>query len=595
VSEIHQCSTIDQWNHIPGTKNPADICSRGVSSIGELSKDDGLKSWFKGPEFLWKTDENWDALLSVPNLSMADLEIKQESHTCMMNTMYPDITERYSCWMRLRKIIGWIFRFINNCRASVLKKVGYSEANLSLHDLKKAESSIIKLVQMKHFNKDHSNLKNKDVVNIRSNLAQLSPFLDKDEVLRANGRFENDTEGVVNKYPIILPPNDHVVNLIIINTHINQAHAGTEHTLAVLRETYWIIKGRKAVKTMIKSCLTCKKKHAKQLTPFMASLPAYRLEVGLPVFSNTGVDYFGPLEIKQGRKRLKRWGCLFTCLNTRAVHLEIAESLETDSFPNCLMRFTSRRGTPKLIVSDCGTNFKGASKEIKENLKHFNQSQLNVYSLKKGFQWQFNPPSSPHMGGIWERMVRTVKSSLYTVMNKVVLTEFQLQTLIIEVENIVNSRPLTYVSEDVNDLHAITPNHFLRGNSIYRHEIFSAENISHRKRWRQVQMLSDHYWRRWVKEYLPTLLTRKKWHDRKNMNLPIGSLVLVNDGIHDKYSWPLARITKCMPGKDGISRVYEIKTKSGMYVRPAAKIYPLEEETYYEVPQGGQDVTVESD
>ena len=136
-----------------------------------------------------------------------------------------------------------------------------------------------------------------------------------------------------------------------------------------------------------------------------------------PPFTYVGADMFGPLFIKQGRSKPKRWGCIFTCTCTRAIHLELAPSLETDDFINVLRQFVTRRGTPKEIRTDCGTNFRGADNELKKALALWNDNQLTDKLSQRGIRWVFNPPYAPHFAGVWERLIRNVKNALKTILN----------------------------------------------------------------------------------------------------------------------------------------------------------------------------------
>ena len=301
----------------------------------------------------------------------------------------------------------------------------------------------------------------------------------------------------------------------------------------------------------------------------MSDLPLTRTETMKPPFTNTGIDLFGPITIKQRRARLKRWGALFTCFNTRAIHIESVEGLDTDSFINALVRL-NRRGKPEKIFSDCGTNLKGTASELK-----LQPSQINQFAVKDGITWDFNPPGSPHMGGVWERIVRVVKQVMYSMIKNTVLTDFQLATIFTEIENIRNNRPLTYVSDNIDDFEPLTPNHFLVGK--YNSEISTNDNedISSRKRWKQVQAITKQFWNRWTQEYLPTLQTRKKWKNQEE-NIKPGTLVLLREEVLRRNKWPLGRILDVYPGKDNVTRVVKVKTATGEYIRPATKIYPLE-------------------
>lgn len=311
----------------------------------------------------------------------------------------------------------------------------------------------------------------------------------------------------------------------------------------------------------------------------MASLPQSRLEAFTPPFYNTGVDYFGPLLVKERRSTVKRYGCLFTCLVTRAVHLEIAHSLETDSFIMALRRMMARRGKPRNIYSDNGTNFVGAERELKECLDGMDQAKISDTLSRDRIQWFFNPPSAPHFGGVWERLVKSAKKALKITLNGQLVNDETLLTLTAEVESLLNSRPLTHVSVDPQDLEAITPNHFLIGRNSPNvpPDVFDERDLNSKKRWRQAQTLTDHFWRRWLREYVPALTERRKWRTRPQNHAQIGDLVLVVEDNLPRGRWNLGRIVKTFPGDDGLIRTVEVQTKQGTFKRPVAKLCLLEE------------------
>ena len=236
----------------------------------------------------------------------------------------------------------------------------------------------------------------------------------------------------------------------------------------------------------------------------MGQLPTERITPDKPPFTYVGVDYFGPMYIKSGRKHLKRYGCLFTCLTTRAVHIEIAHSLDTDSFICAMQRFVSRRGRPEVIYSDNGSNLKSGEKELRESIRELNQSHITKQLSQREIVWNFNPPYASHMGGVWERLVKSVKSALKSVIKEQVLTDEGLQTLMAEVEKILNDRPITQVSTDPNDSKALTPSMLLllRVNTCMPPGVFDKNDSYCRRWWRQVQYLANIFWRRWTSIYL---------------------------------------------------------------------------------------------
>ena len=323
-----------------------------------------------------------------------------------------------------------------------------------------------------------------------------------------------------------------------------------------------------------------------RMYPYMADLPKCRTAYFEPPFHHCGVDLLGHFFIKQGRKKLKRWAVIFTCMTVRCIHLEIVENADTDAFINALRRFTNRRGCPQSMYSDCGGNFKGATAELKEFVSGLQKAAISKAAVEMNIEWNFNPPSAPHMGGAWERLVRSVKEVLSGLMFDRVLTDPQLLTLFTEVESIVNSRPLTHISNDIDDLSALTPNHILLG--MHQNWGFvadtSSDNLNSRRKWKQVQALRELFWTQWKDQYLPSLTKRGKWKDHTR-NIKVGDLVLVEeDEPIRRGKWPLARVTEVKPGSDGVVRVVHVKTKAGTYTRPVAKLRLLEDDI--ESPQG---------
>jgi len=190
-------------------------------------------------------------------------------------------------------------------------------------------------------------------------------------------------------------------------------------------------------------------------------LPAERLTPNKPPFYCIGVDFFGPFTVRQARSYVKRYGCIFTCFASRAVHLEVAHALTVDSFINAYRRVSSRRGKVHTLYSDNGTNFVGAEKERRVSLIEWNQNVLHKQLCQRGVRWQFNPPLASHMGGIWERVIRSVKKILFALLSEQRLTDESLATLLTEMEYILNSRPLTPVVMDSECQEPHTPNHLL--------------------------------------------------------------------------------------------------------------------------------------
>ena len=308
----------------------------------------------------------------------------------------------------------------------------------------------------------------------------------------------------------------------------------------------------------------------------MAELPEERLVASNP-FTNVGVDYFGPFIVKIGRRQEKRWCCLFTCLTIRAVHIEVVPKLDSDSCLNAIARFIARRGKPRTIISDNGTNFVGANKEMRAYIAEWNEQAIEERLLQEEITWKFNPPAAPHFGGVWERLVRSCKKAMYAVLGTRSVTEDVLSTTMCLVEQILNGRPLTPVSSDVSDLNALTPSDFLIGReSKCLPYIPAAEQfVDHRKLFKQAQAYADLIWNRFRKEYVPLLNSRSKWQASASKTLDEGDLVWLIEDSDKRGHYHLGRVLEVFPGADGVIRSSRVQTKDGVYKRPIVKLAPV--------------------
>lgn len=410
-----------------------------------------------------------------------------------------------------------------------------------------------------------------------SPLYKLSPILNKYGLICVGGRLKNSPISNKTRFPIILPKNHRVVELIVDEAHTRSGHSGREYVLSLLMEKFWLISERSAVRRAARDCTVCKRLLASPLEQKMGDLPADRVTPGKAPFTYVGVDYFGPFLVKRGRSRVKRYGCIFTCLTIRAIHIEIANSLDTDSFINALQRFMCRRGQPELIRSDNGTNFVGAERDLRRVLTNWNRGAIHEFLLQMEIRWIFNPPSASHMGGVWERQIRTVRKLINALCKEQILNDEGLSTLMCLVKSIVNGRPITVVSSDPNDSEPLTPNHLLllREGPVAPCDNFDKADKYCRKRWRQVHYLATIFWRRWTREYMPTLQVRHKWVEPVR-NISLGGIVLVVDEHLPRNVWLLGRGVEVHHGSDHLSRSAKVKTRTTTLVRPIRKLCLLE-------------------
>ena len=258
------------------------------------------------------------------------------------------------------------------------------------------------------------------------------------------------------------------------------------------------------------------------------------------------------------------------------MHIEVAHTLEADSFICAYQRFVSRRGKPKEIFSDNGTNFTGAERELREALVRLDQAKIYDSLRSNDVQWSFNPPEASHQGGIWERMIRSVRKILGALLKEQLVNDETLSTLLCEVERILNDRPLTSLSDHPDDPEPLTPSKLLllRPNSCIPPDVFKGHD-KYSKRWRQAQCLADSFWKRWMKEYLPALQTRQKWSVSRR-NFAVGDLVLVVDDKTPRGRWPMGLIEEVFPDSNGYVRSVKVKTATSVYRRDIRKLCLLE-------------------
>ena len=237
----------------------------------------------------------------------------------------------------------------------------------------------------------------------------------------------------------------------------------------------------------------------------------------------------------------------------------------------------ARRGKPEVMISDNGTNFTSAERELRDLVSTLDQTRIKEQVVHDGIQWRFNPPGGSHHGGIFEALIKSAKKALRAILGESKTTDEELLTAVVEVEGILNSRPLTYCSRDPNDEHVLTPNHFLHGQmgGQLAPRVIDDLAFNPRNRWRFIQDLISKCWRRLMKEYLSTLNTRNKWVEEKR-NIAPGEVVLMVDPSNPRGHWPLGRIQETFPGPDGKVRVVRVRIGGKDYVRPITKLFPLE-------------------
>ena len=568
VEIIREATHVTDWRYVPTTMNPADLASRGIKP----EETDKLERWLKGPEFLRQQTDYAEISNAAPDVDLTEeLEVKQlhatEAETVDINAWI----ERFSCRNKLLRSVAWLIKFNEYLKQKKRNKDNLTvEKQLSVQDIKTAELKVIRCMQRDVFAAEIRSLLDKRSVSSTSPLYNLCVTYE-DNLIKVGGRLQ-DTKMNIEKHPIVLGQHQ-LTDMIIRHCHESNGHVGVNHCLSLLQNDYYILKGYSNVKRVVTGCLQCKRQKKKPCQQQMAPLPQERTDFENPPFTSVGVDYFGPLMVKHGRGTAKRYGCIFSCLSTRAVHIEISHSMDSDSFLMALHRFIARRGKPAKIFSDNGRNFVGAEKELRQAIKELNSKKVNDALLIEAIEWHFIPPHAPHMGGVWERLVRSVKTVLKSLVKQELLTDEQLVSFVCEVEKVLNDRPLTVVSSDPRDATPITPNHLLllKGNSSGP---TTATNYV-KRRWEVIHKIANRFYSRYIREYLPLLQQRPKWQ-KEQENIRVNDIVLVVDENLPRGQWPLGLVVEVKQGRDDLVRSVMVKVGNNVKTRPITKLVHLE-------------------
>lgn len=571
ITEIKNLMIGTTWKHVPSEDNPADCASRGLTPE-ELNTHD---IWWSGPKWLQQTKNEWPKnLIRETNEELRSIK----SLTTQVYTL-PSFIMKFSTLKKLIRVTAYIFRFIAKCR----KNINYrTTVWLAPSELDSAFNFLVRKNQELEFAEEMKALKEKRNIRTSSRLIKLHPFLDKNGLLRVGGRIEESNIPYEGKHPIILNDKGLFTEIIIRHIHIETLHGGPQLTLNIIRQRFWILNARNSVRYLINKCIICLRQKESSEKQLMGSLPTARITQSRP-FSHTGIDYCGPFSIRlskgRGTKSQKCYVAIFVCMAVKAIHIELVSDLTTQSFLAALRRFVSRRGIPSDIYSDCGTNFIGASRILDKDLQQsLTQVQDEVAAIiaNEAISWHFNPPAAPNFGGLWEAGVKSTKYHLKRLINDRLLTFEEMVTLLTQIEGILNSRPISAFTNDIEDLTALTPGHFLIGAPIKSIPEPSLINVKENNltRWHLVQQMNQHFWKRWHQEYLHLLQQRQKWNQTKD-NIITGDLVIIKDSNLPPNKWLLGRIIMTYPGSDQLTRVMDIKTKNGILKRPISKVCKL--------------------
>ena len=423
IQFIREHTKIDQWKYVPSKENPADDTTRGLFNTTKNQR------WLKGPVFLYRDESKWPSQPKRLTIGENEREVKVKVNSVKLSYDAIVILEtRISNWTKMRRVVARMIQWLPNYRRK-----------LDVSIIQKAEGVIFQSIQRRAFIDDISNLTTKRPIKRKGSLWRLSPFLDTNGLIRVGGRISQSNAPEELKHPIILPKQSNVTKMIFQTAHQQMQHGGRNATLSRMRDQgFWVINGNSLVRHIIAKCVTCRRLRGVPTNQKMADLPEDRMAETAP-FTYVGTDLFGPFMIKERRSLLKRYGIIFTCMSSRAVHLECVSTMDTDSFIQCLRRFIGRRGNIRLLRCDNGTNFVGARNELAKALEEMDEQAITNFLLSLGadfISWKHNTPTASNHGGVWERMIRTTRSILSSLMmtHGESLNDESFRTLLVEVE-----------------------------------------------------------------------------------------------------------------------------------------------------------------
>ena len=552
IQEITNLTEVGKWFHCPGTDNPADLVTRGIF-MKELLKSD---LWFSGPSFLLNPlnlSEDCPPPPEVERELPAKVVQLSASHETFLEI------ERWSSFTKGIRVVSWCLRFVNNLR---VKRDLRKKGELSMQEMSLGKELLLKIDQKQNFPVEYEALRRGIAVSKTSALYRLTPYLDQAGLLRIKGRLQCADMTYEEKHPLIMACS-HLSLLITRFQHQLMKHAGVQTVLVALRNEYWIIGGRKLAKRVKKFCLPCQRQDSRACDNPFAPLPSLRVTKS-PPFSVVGIDHTGVLYCADLPGK-KLYILLITCAVVRAVHLELVDSLNAKDVALALRRMFARRGLVSVIFSDNAPAFRAAEKTLKGQLGSVAPS------------WEKIAPRAPWWGGWWERLNRPIKSALKKTLGMSVCTRSELETSLHEVEACINSRPLTFVGENIADDSPLTPSHFLIGRIPFVPAKVDSEvpqgDLLHRKQVRDDAL--DSFWKVWSEQYIRNLPLSKV--SKSSSNLKVGSVVIIHEDLTPRLKWRMGRVTKLHVGKDGLTRAIDMRTAADKIVtRPIQRVHMLE-------------------
>ena len=605
----NRVSKIQGWKfkfqYVSTKENPADICSRAC----DVSTLKG-PFWQKGPKWLRTSQDKWpkqkidfskvDRSEGMKKRHLFTYNIVVDEHPLTTPISHPvnkpkkigekliwptldellkpgaetriPLEQYYSNYRELIKRTAWLFFVV--CKWKKYKRNSeQSDSNTSQIDepdklrkteLDKAKLYWVRRVQNEVFTQEIKDLENNRSIRKNSRILTLNPILDDQKILRVSGRLSYSEISREQKHPIILPKEHVFTRMLAWDAHISNLHFGLDQWFFFLRQSYYILGARQLLRSLLRYCVKCKRLTSRFHHPMMSDLPSARLTLSsqCPPFTHVGTDLTGAILLKaggRGQATKKAYVVIFTCMATRAIYADIMLSNETQDFLMAFKRLVGTEGRPRHLYSDAAKYYLRAKDELQESFDNMNEA-MEKASREFDFTWHTNVPYAPHEGGVWERMVKSLKHCLFKVCRFALLTHIEFMTVLKECTAILNDRPL--VSKSSSALEVITPSLLTRGRLMrvlpenYGDSILPGSNKT-RERWIHRETVIEHFFSLWKRNYVAGLQQRRKWFT-PSPNIKEGDVVVLHKEMLKRGHWPLARVRKIVRGRNDAVRHLEL-------------------------------------